>query len=119
MGGLLSKNVVTPREFADRKAVFPRPGRTVLRYPLSLPTSHPRARLYSSDRTFCSFGVAPISWEKLTPDLRGVTRIGFTYLLTRRIVAAYRYYAHFGAIFHPGAAIGYIFAVFSFRGNGA
>lgn len=24
MSGLLSKNVVTPREFADRKAVFPR-----------------------------------------------------------------------------------------------
>lgn len=40
--------------------------------------------LYSGDRTFCSSGGPPISkGEKLAADLRGVTRLGFTYLLTR------------------------------------
>lgn len=49
------------------------------------------ADFIQATRTFCTFGEAPISREKLTPDLRGVTRIGFTYLLTRH--RRCRYYA--------------------------
>lgn len=55
------------------------------------PPSLIRRDFIQTTRTFCSFGDAPISREKLTADLRGVTGIGFTYLLTRH--RRCRYYA--------------------------
>jgi hypothetical protein len=90
MDGPLSKNVVTPGEFADRKAVFPRPAEMVIRRsttPLLRPLPRPAVSLDFTRESVLFAALAArqsSAGEKLTSDLRGVTRIGFTYLLTRQ-----------------------------------
>jgi len=108
MDGLLSKNIVTPGEFRDSESRVS--ARKWLRFPSRRSLYHPpsliRRDFIQTTRTFCSFGDAPISREKLTADLRGVTRIGFTYLLTRHRRCCYyapsaRYFTRRSVTFSP------------------